>query len=78
MAEPQTFEKITLILRDVFDDDDVVAIPQLSAQHVTGWDSLGHVRLLLEVEKTFRIRFSTTEISSLWGCPDSMDRYESQ
>ncbi len=65
MAAASVFEKLTPLLRDVFDDDDVVATPELTAKAVDGWDSLGNVRLFLEVEKAFAVRFSATEITSL-------------
>ena len=65
MAYASILERLTPVLRDVFDNDDIVATPELTAQKVEGWDSLGNVRLLLEIEKAFAVRFSTTEITSL-------------
>jgi acyl carrier protein len=65
MAENSVFDKLTPLLRDVFDNDDLVATPDLTAKAVEGWDSLGNVRLFLEIEKTFNVRFSATEITSL-------------
>jgi acyl carrier protein len=59
------FQRLTPLLRDVFDNDDLVATPELTAHKVDGWDSLGNVRLFLEIEKAFSVRFSATEISSL-------------
>lgn len=60
-----TLERLTPVLRDVFDDDDLIATRELHAKQVQGWDSLGHIRLLLEIEKIFGLKFSTLEISSL-------------
>ena len=65
MADASVFEKLTPLLRDVFDNDEVVATPELTARAVDGWDSMGNVRLFLEIEKTFAVRFSATEITSL-------------
>jgi acyl carrier protein len=65
MAEASVFARLTGILRDVFDDDGLVATPELTARQVTGWDSLGHVRLLIEIEREFGVRFSATEIGML-------------
>lgn len=59
------FDKLTAILREVFDNDDIVATADLTAQGVPGWDSLNNVRVFLEVEKAFSIRFSAPEIASL-------------
>jgi acyl carrier protein len=65
MTDASIFERLTLLLREVFDDDDLVATPELTARRVDGWDSLGNVRLFLEIEKAFCVRFSATEIGSL-------------
>jgi acyl carrier protein len=65
MIASSIFEKLTPLLRDVFDSDDLVATPELAARQVAGWDSLGNVRLFLEIEKAFSVRFTATEISSL-------------
>lgn len=65
MANASTFDRLTQVLRDIFDDDELVVTPGLTARAVEGWDSLGHVRLLIELERVFGVRFSATEISSL-------------
>ena len=65
MTDTPIFERLTLLLRDVFDNDELVAAPDLTARDVAGWDSLGNVRLFIEVEREFSLRFSATEISSL-------------
>ncbi len=41
MPEASVLDKLTSVLRDVFDNDEVVATPDLTAQKVDGWDSLG-------------------------------------
>ena len=65
MALQSTYEKLTLVLRDVFEDNKLVATPSLTARQVSGWDSLGNVRLFVEIERAFSLRFSATEMSSL-------------
>jgi acyl carrier protein len=58
-------DRLTGVLREVFDNDDLVATPELNASMVAGWDSLNNVRLFVEVEREFSLRFSATEIASL-------------
>ena len=65
MASITTFDKLSKVLRDIFDDEDLVARPELTARMVNGWDSLGNVRLFVELERVFGVRFSAAEISSL-------------
>ena len=65
MVDENTLNKVTAVLRDVFDNDDLVVTPELTARQVTGWDSLGNVRLFVELEQAFALRFSAAEIGSL-------------
>jgi acyl carrier protein len=65
MDEPQIYRRLTEIFQDVFDEDSIEVTPKLSADDVDGWDSLTHIRLILTIEKAFKIKFSTTEIGKL-------------
>ncbi len=65
MEEQQIYDRLTEIFVDVFDEDSIKVTPELSAKDVDGWDSLTHIRLILTVEKVFKIKFSTVEIGKL-------------
>jgi acyl carrier protein len=65
MDDAVVYERLSNIFHDIFDDDSIVVIPTLSARDVDGWDSLTHIRLLLTIEKSFKVRFTTTEINNL-------------
>jgi acyl carrier protein len=62
---PQIYARLAEIFEDVFDEDSIQVTPQLSAKDVDGWDSLNHIRLVLTIEKAFKIKFSTSEIGKL-------------
>jgi acyl carrier protein len=65
MDEPQIYTRLTQIFEDVFDEDSIQVTPELSAKDVDGWDSLAHIRLILTIERAFKIKFSTSEIGKL-------------
>jgi acyl carrier protein len=65
MDESAIYARLTEIIQDIFDDDSVTATPALTAKDVDGWDSLTHVRLMLTVEKAFKVKFSTSEIGKM-------------
>jgi acyl carrier protein len=58
------------IFQDVFDEDSIELTPSLSAKDVDGWDSLTHIRLILTIERAFKIKFSTSEIGKLENVGD--------
>lgn len=70
MDEPQIYTRLAEIFRDVFDDDSIEVTPELSAEDVDGWDSLTHIRLILTVERAFKIKFTTSEIGKLENVSD--------
>ncbi len=59
------YKKLTEIFRDTFDDDDVVATAELTADDVEEWDSLSHIRVIVAIEEAFDIRFSAAEVRDL-------------
>ena len=65
MEETQIYARLTQIFEDVFDEDSIQMTPELTAKDVGGWDSLNHIRLILTVEKAFKVKFSTSEIGRL-------------
>jgi acyl carrier protein len=70
MDEPQIYARLAQIFEDVFDEDAMNITPELSAKDVDGWDSLTHIRLILAIEKAFKIKFSTSEIGKLQNVGD--------
>ena len=70
MDEPHIYARLAEIFEDVFDEDSIKLTPELSAKDVDGWDSLTHIRLILTIEKAFKIKFSTSEIGKLENVGD--------
>lgn len=70
MDEQQVYARLAEVFQEVFDEDSIEVTPELSAKDVDGWDSLTHIRLILTVEKAFKIKFSTSEIGKLENVGD--------
>ena len=73
MDEQQIFSRLTEVFQDVFDEDDIQVTRELSARDVDGWDSLTHIRLIVTVEKAFKVKFSTSEIGKLQNVGELVD-----
>jgi acyl carrier protein len=65
MDNQKHYAKLTEVFRDVFDDDNIVVTPELTASDVDEWDSLRHIRLVAAIERRFSVNFSAAEIARL-------------
>ena len=63
MTYDAVMDKLSDIFRSQFNDAGLVLTPTTVAQDVPGWNSLGHIRLILNVERTFGIKFKTSEVA---------------
>jgi len=52
-------------LRDVFDDESLVATPELTAHDVKEWDSVNHITLVVAIEEEFGVKFKTAELEKM-------------
>jgi acyl carrier protein len=57
-----TENRLQEIFRDLFDDEEIALRPDMTAKDVAGWDSLKNVKLIVQIEKAFKIRFATGEV----------------
>ena len=58
------------IFCEVFDDDDIVIRPEMTADDVDGWDSLSHVNLIVTIETRFNIKFTQKELLTFKNVAD--------
>ncbi len=70
MTDAEVYPKLTAILREVFDRDDIEATPTLAADQVEGWDSFKQVEILIAVQEEFSLKFSSRELDSLKNVGD--------
>ena len=62
MSREEVLEKLQEIIRDVFDDEDIVVTADTVASDVDGWDSLMHITLIGTVEDEFDIKFAMKDV----------------
>ena len=64
MDRNEIFEKLTLIFREVMDNDEIVLEEDTTAEDIEEWDSLAHVQLIEKIEGVFGVKFSAKEMMS--------------
>ena len=64
MKREEIFKKVSIIFQEVLDDDDIVISEDQGAKDIDEWDSLTHIMLVVETEKTFKLKFLSSEIAN--------------
>ena len=65
MTPDMILEKLTVIFRDIFDDNSITLTRDTTANDIEEWDSLNQIKLILECEKVFNLRLKPREINTL-------------
>ncbi|HUQ26989.1 MAG TPA: acyl carrier protein [Usitatibacter sp.] len=65
MQSDEILARLTRIGRDVFETPDLVLDRRTTARDVLAWDSLNHVRFVMEVERDFGVKFALGELQDL-------------
>ncbi len=65
MNEMEVYDKLTVIFRDIFDDDTIEINNETSAVDIEDWDSLEHINLISAIEKKFKMRFNMKQVSTM-------------
>lgn len=58
-------QRLQVIFQENFDDDSLQLEDHFTAKHISGWDSLMQVNLVVSIEEEFDVRFTTDEIASI-------------
>jgi acyl carrier protein len=67
-------KRLTEIVANLLEIDDLVLEPGMTARDVPGWDSLVHVQIIVAAEKTFGVRFRTGEIAAVANVGELVNR----
>ncbi len=70
MQDDQLRSRMTETFRDVFGEPDLVMSDGMTAEDVEQWDSLSHINLIVALEREFRVKFTTGEVSKLKNVGD--------
>ena len=62
MERKEIFSKLNEIFIDVLDLDECELTEETSANDIEEWDSLSHIQLIVAIEKSFGIKFTSLEI----------------
>jgi acyl carrier protein len=64
MNRTDVFNKVQEVFREVLEDEELIIKEDYNSEDIDDWDSLTHIILVVEIEKTFNMRFLSSEISN--------------
>lgn len=64
MDKNEILARVQEIFRDILDEESIILTSETTANDVDEWDSLSHIQLIVAIEKSFKIKFSSREILS--------------
>jgi acyl carrier protein len=70
MPTKDTLSVVREIMEDVFDVENLEVTPKTTADDIEEWDSLSHIRLVVAIERRFKIEFKNSEIGNLKNVGD--------
>lgn len=73
MTKEKVLEEVNTVFRDVMENDNLLIMPETTADDVEEWDSLTHIQLIVAIEKHFRIRFTASEINTFQNVGEMCD-----
>jgi len=64
MDKNEVLARVQEIFRDILDEESIILTSETTANDVDEWDSLSHIQLIVAIEKSFKIKFTSREILS--------------
>ena len=71
-------QRLKPVFENVFDEDDVEVTASTTANDISEWDSLRHIRLIIAVEKEFGIKFLTSEVNDFKNVGELVEMIQSK
>ena len=76
MTREELLAAVTEILRDIFDDDELIVTEETCSDDVEDWDSLEQINILVAIQERFGIQFSLDDVKGLENVGDTLDLIE--
>ena len=73
MERTDILSKLSELLGEVIDDDELQLAESTTADEVEDWDSLAHVKYIIAIEAEFGIRFDVQEIGKAANVGEMVD-----
>lgn len=69
-------DRVQQVFQNLFDDTLLIIDSDTTADDIEEWDSLTHIDLIVAIEKEFKIKFSTAEVTGMKNVGDLLNLIE--
>ena len=73
MNQQEVLEKVNVIFKRIFENDNLLIDMSTTADDVEEWDSLNHTLMIVEVEKFFNLKFKLKEVLGFQNVGDMVN-----
>ncbi len=70
MSQKEIFDGLTVIFRELFDDERIMLSDKTTAADIEGWDSYNNLNIIVAAEQLFGVKITNREIKSLASVGD--------
>ncbi|MFA6923525.1 MAG: acyl carrier protein [Bacteroidales bacterium] len=64
MTAQEVLTQLTPIFIDILDNKNIALKPETTAKDIEEWDSITYIQLIVAIEKHFKIKFTSIEVSN--------------
>ncbi len=62
MERKDVLQKLTIIFRDVMDNERIILSDETKGEDIDGWDSLAYVQIVAAIGEIFKVKLSAKEM----------------
>ncbi len=78
MDREEILEKVTIAFSSVLEHNNFQLKNETTADDVDGWESITHMMIISEIEKTFNIKFKLMDLMNMNSVGDLLNTIESE
>lgn len=73
MTREDVFERLTMVFREVFDDETICVRDETTSDDIEDWDSFEHINLIVAVEDEFGMKIPMGKVVTMKNVGEMVD-----
>ena len=70
IVDPELHQKVVAIFADIFQIEIESGVQDIDRDEIEAWDSVNHLRLVVEIEEVFEVALSDEEVTAIASLRD--------